>query len=32
MTEAQVGIREAMAYYLTSMAALEKATGQPLTR
>lgn len=32
MTEAEVGIREATAYYLTSLAALEKATGQPLTR
>ncbi|OGR82896.1 MAG: hypothetical protein A2901_08795 [Elusimicrobia bacterium RIFCSPLOWO2_01_FULL_54_10] len=32
MTEAEVGIREATAYYLTALAALEKATGQPLTR
>ncbi len=32
VTESEVGIREAMAYYLTSLAALEKATGQPLTR
>jgi len=32
VTEAEVGILEATAYYLTSMAALEKATGQPLTR
>ena len=31
VTEAEVSIREAMAYYLTAIAALERATGQAVT-